>query len=62
MRSTPQHPLWKPKFLQSAFAQVMSSVALFTGHIGGGEFVAVTTLVLATFSAASVIENQSLMK
>lgn len=52
---------WRPKFLTTAFVQVSSCVALFTGHLDGGAYVAVSTLTLATFSAASVTENR-LMK
>ncbi len=56
-----QHPLWKPKFLITAFVQVSSCLALFAGYLDGGAYVSVSTLTLATFSAASVTENR-LMK
>jgi hypothetical protein len=52
---------WKPKFFQTAFAQIASTVALFTGNLDQGGFVTVTTLVIGLFSAASVVENK-LMK
>lgn len=55
-----QHPFWKPKFLQVSFAQIVSAVGLFTGHLDAGAYVAVTTLVLATFTAGSVTENKLL--
>lgn len=42
------------KFLSQAFCQVVSAVGLFTGHISGGEWVAVSTLVLAVYSAGNV--------
>lgn len=56
-----QHPLWKPKFLVTAFVQLSSCLALFSGHLDGGAYVAVSTLTLATFTAGSVTENR-LMK
>lgn len=56
-----QSKWWRPKWTITAFVQVSSCVALFTGHLDGGAYVAVSTLTLATFSAASVTENR-LMK
>lgn len=53
-----QHPLWRPKFLQTAFAQVVGAVALFTGHIDQGGFVTLSTLVIGMFTAGSVTENR----
>jgi hypothetical protein len=55
-----QHPLWKPKFIQSAFVQLMSTFALFTGHIDQGGYVTLSSLVIGMFTAGSVIENQML--
>lgn len=55
-----QHRFWRPKFLVTAFVQVSSCVALFTGHLDGGAYVAVSTLSLATFTAGSVTENKLL--
>jgi hypothetical protein len=56
-----QHPLWKPKFLQTAFVQVVGAIGLFSGHLDQGGFVTLSTLVIGMFSAASVTENR-LMK
>lgn len=42
------------KFYQSAFCQVVSAIGLFMGVITGGEWVAVSTLVLAVYSAGNV--------
>lgn len=55
-----QHPFWKPKFLQSAFAQLVSTVGLFSGHLDQGGWVTVTTLILSVYTAASVVENKLL--
>lgn len=55
-----QSPFWKPKFLQTAFAQLASTLALFTGHLDQGGFVTLTTLILAMFTTASVVENKLL--
>jgi hypothetical protein len=49
---------WKPKFFQTAFAQVVGSVALFSGHLDQGGFVTLSTLIIGMFSAASVVENK----
>jgi len=53
-----QSPFWKPKFLSASFVQVISSIALFTGHIDQGSYIALATMTLATFTAASVVENK----
>jgi hypothetical protein len=53
-----QSSFWKPKFLQTAFAQLCASIALFTGHLDQGGWVTVTVLIVGQFSAASVIENK----
>lgn len=53
-----QSPFWKPKFIQTAFAQLAATLALFTGHLDQGGWVTVTTLIIGMFSAASVIENK----
>ena len=55
-----QSPFWKPKFIQSAFVQVMSSIALFTGHIDSGGYITLSSLVLGMFTAGSVVENKLL--
>lgn len=53
-----QSAFWKPKFLQSAFAQVVASAALFTGHMDQATWQAVTVLIVGMFSTASVVENK----
>jgi hypothetical protein len=55
-----QSPFWKPKFLQTAFAQLVASVALFSGHIDQGGFITLTTMIVGMFTAASVTENKLL--
>jgi len=52
-----QSPYWKPKFLHAAFAQVAATVALFTGHIDPGGWVAATGLTLGIYTAGNVTEN-----
>ena len=46
--------LTSTKFVQSSFCQLVSAIALFTGNLTGGEWVAVSTLVLAVYGAANV--------
>lgn len=53
-----QSPFWKPKFIQTAFAQVVASLALFSGHMDQATWQAVTVLIIGMFSAASVVENK----
>lgn len=53
-----QSPFWKPKFIQTCFAQVAATVALFTGHLDQGGYITVTTMIVGMFTAASVIENK----
>lgn len=55
-----QSPFWKPKFIQTAFAQLVASGALFSGHLDQGGFVTLTTLIIGMFTAASVAENKLL--
>lgn len=55
-----QHPFWKPKFIQTAFVQVIGAVALFSGHLDQGGFVTLSTLIVGMFTAGSVIENKLL--
>lgn len=42
------------KFYQSAFCQVISAVALFTGHLSSEGWVTVSTLILAVYAAGNV--------
>ena len=55
-----QSAFWKPKFIQSAFVQAMSSIALFTGHMDAGGYITLSSLVLGMFTAGSVVENKLL--
>lgn len=55
-----QHRYWKPKFHMTAFVQIMSTIALFTGHIDQGGYITVSTLALGMFTAGSVAENRLL--
>jgi hypothetical protein len=55
-----QHPFWKPKFIQSFFVQVMSTILVFTGHLDQGGYVTLSTLIIGMFTAGSVIENKLL--
>lgn len=55
-----QSLFWKPKFIQSAFVQLVSTAALFTGHLDQGGYVTLSSLVLGMFTAGSVIENRLL--
>lgn len=49
---------WRPKFIQTAFVQVIGSIALFTGHLDQGGYVTLSTLVIGMFTAGSVTENR----
>lgn len=55
-----QSPFWKPKFIQTAFAQLAGTMALFSGHIDQGGFITLTTMIVGMFTAASVTENKLL--
>lgn len=55
-----QSAFWKPKFIQTAFAQLIASVALFSGHLDQGGWVTVTVLIVGQFTAGSVLENKFL--
>ncbi len=46
------------KFLQSAFVQVTGAVALFTGKIDGGTYVALSTLALSIYGVAVVADKR----
>lgn len=58
MKQHPQSRYWKPKFKMTAFVQVMSTIALFSGHIDQGGYITVSTLALGMFTAGSVVENK----
>lgn len=63
-----QHPFWKPKFYITFFvlltATLMRFAALLFGApeplLGGGEWVAVVNIAMATYVAGSVAENKLL--
>lgn len=46
------------KFALATSAFLVSSVALFMGHIGGGEFVAAVTVVLGLYNASNIMEKE----
>jgi hypothetical protein len=46
------------KFLQAAFVQISGCVALFTGKIDGGVYVALSTLALSIYAAANVMDKK----
>lgn len=47
------------KFLLTCFFAVTGSLALMLGKIGGGEYVALATLVLGVYGAANVADKRS---
>lgn len=50
---------WKStKFASAAFVQVTGAVALFTGKIDGGVYVALSTLALAIHGTADVADKR----
>lgn len=55
-----QSKYWKPKFHMTAFVQVMSTIALFSGYIDQGGYITISTLSLGMFTAGSVTENKLL--
>lgn len=57
-----QASYWKPKFIQSGFAQASAIVLVATGAIGPGEYVTVTLASLAIYSGAVVYENKVLVE
>lgn len=59
-RGVKQHPLWKPKFLVTAYVLLSATALLIFGKLDGGSWVAVVNLALATFVAGSVYENKVL--
>ncbi len=42
------------KFLLAVFAQLVGTIGLFVDKLGGGEYVALTTVVLGLYGAANV--------
>lgn len=46
------------KFVQAFFVQITGAVALFVGKIDGGTYVALSTLALSVYGAASVVDKK----
>lgn len=46
------------KFLQSAFVQLTGAIALFTGAIDGGTYVALSTLALSIYGVSVVADKR----
>lgn len=46
------------KLWHAMFVQIVSAVALFTGHIDGGTWVAASTISLAVYAAADVMQKK----
>lgn len=55
-----QHPLWKPKFILTAFAMASATLLRVADLLGPGEWVTVINLSLGTYATASVVENKVL--
>ncbi len=47
------------KFAHAIGAQVVASIALFTGHLDGPTWVAATALTLGIYSIADVIQKRN---
>lgn len=46
------------KFIQAFFVQITGAIALFTGKIDGGTYVALSTLALTIHAAADVTDKK----
>lgn len=46
------------KFVHALLVQVVASVALFTGHLDGGTWVAASTIALGIYSIADVAQKK----
>lgn len=44
------------KFIAASFVQLVSTVALFSGHLSGAEWIAAASLALGIYGAANVAE------
>jgi len=59
---TPGEPFWSRvtsrKFIQACFVQVSGAFALFMGKIDGGTYVALSTLALSIYGAASIADKK----
>ncbi len=50
---------WKStKFQHAMFVQVVATVALFTKHLTGAEWIAASTLALTVYAAADVMQKR----
>ena len=50
---------WKStKFQHAMFVQTVATVALFTGHLDGGVWLAASTLTLGVYSLADVAQKK----
>jgi hypothetical protein len=50
---------WKStKFAQAVFVQITGAVALFTGKIDGGTYVALSTIALGIYATADVADKR----
>ncbi len=47
------------KFALAVAIQLTSIIALFTGHLGGGEFIGVSATVLGLYGGANVLSERN---
>jgi len=47
------------KFGIAVFFTITTTIALFTGHLSGGEFISAVGLILGLYSAADVMEGKN---
>jgi hypothetical protein len=50
--------LGSTKFIHAIGVQVVATVALFTGHITGAEWIAASTIALAIYTAGDVAQKK----
>ena len=46
------------KFLHAGFVQAIASIALFTKHLTGSEWIAASTIALGIYAAADVYQKK----
>lgn len=46
------------KFIQAAFVQITGAIALFTGHLDGSVYLALSTLALGIYAAGEVTDKK----
>ena len=51
-------PSEKTKFLHAGFVQLVASIALFTKHLTGAEWIAASTIALGIYAAADVAQKR----